>query len=40
MEFKETKLNGVYVIENNIFNDERGKFVKTFNFEEFSKQEL
>jgi dTDP-4-dehydrorhamnose 3,5-epimerase len=38
MEFKETELKGVYVIENRVFKDERGKFVKTFNFDIFKEK--
>jgi len=40
MEFKETKLKGVYIIENKIFNDNRGSFVKTFNCDEFNESGL
>lgn len=31
MKFIKTELEGVYIIENKIFEDERGKFFKTFN---------
>lgn len=31
MKFIKTELEGVYIIENKIFEDERGKFLKTFN---------
>lgn len=31
MKFIKTELEGVYIIENKMFEDERGKFFKTFN---------
>lgn len=31
MKFIKTELEGVYIIENKMFEDERGKFLKTFN---------
>lgn len=37
MEIIETKLEGVYIIKNNIFKDDRGLFIKTFNKEIFEK---
>jgi dTDP-4-dehydrorhamnose 3,5-epimerase len=40
MNFIKTKLDGVYIIEQNIFNDERGSFIKTFQESEFKKRNL
>ncbi|ENK0837469.1 dTDP-4-dehydrorhamnose 3,5-epimerase [Clostridium sporogenes] len=40
MEIEETKLNGVYIIKNPIFNDLRGTFTKIYNEELFSKFNL
>jgi dTDP-4-dehydrorhamnose 3,5-epimerase len=40
MEFIETKLKGVYIIEQNVFQDSRGGFVKTFQEGEFRKRNL
>ena len=40
MEFIETKLEGVYIIEQNVFQDSRGDFVKTFQASEFKKRNL
>lgn len=37
MEILKTKLEGVYIIKNKIFQDERGKFIKTYHEEEFKK---
>ena len=37
MEFKETPINGVYIIKPNIFEDSRGYFSETFKQEEFEK---
>lgn len=35
-----TKIKGVYILKNNIFKDNRGVFIKTFNFDEFKKFNL
>ncbi|SJZ57930.1 dTDP-4-dehydrorhamnose 3,5-epimerase [Cetobacterium ceti] len=35
MEFIKTDIEGVFIIENKIFKDERGQFIKTFNSEIF-----
>ena len=40
MKFIETKLKDVYIIEQNVFKDERGAFVKTFQESEFKKRGL
>lgn len=40
MNFVETKIKGVFTIEANPFEDERGIFVKIFNRDEFRKQSL
>ena len=40
MKFVKTKLDGVYVIEPNIFEDERGEFIKTFHKDTFIKNGL
>lgn len=37
MRIKKTKLEGVLIIENDIFEDKRGKFIKTFSKEKFQK---
>ncbi len=37
MEILKTKLEGVYIIKNKIFQDERGRFIKTYHKEEFKK---
>ncbi len=36
MTFKETKLKGCFVLEPNIFNDNRGYFLESFNKERFN----
>jgi len=36
MKFYETEICGVYVIEFNLFKDERGTFIKTFNEDIFN----
>ena len=40
MEIIKTDLDGVFIIKNKIFQDERGTFIKTFNKEEFEKNNL
>ncbi len=40
MKFIETKLKDVYIIEQNVFKDERGAFIKTFQKSEFEKRGL
>jgi len=40
MNFKKTKLNGVYIIEPEIFKDARGSFVKVFHEETFKENKL
>ncbi len=40
MNFVETAILGVYIIEPNVFNDERGLFTKTFHKETFEKYNL
>jgi len=35
MKFVETKLKGVYIVEQDIFNDNRGSFIKTFHKGQF-----
>jgi dTDP-4-dehydrorhamnose 3,5-epimerase len=40
MEIKETKLTGVYIIEPNVFSDERGRFVKVFHKDTLQNQGL
>jgi dTDP-4-dehydrorhamnose 3,5-epimerase len=40
MKLIDTKLNGVFIIENMVFEDQRGTFCKTFNAEFFSKNNL
>lgn len=37
MEFLPTKLEGVYLIQPIVFEDERGQFIKTFHQPEFEK---
>ncbi|WP_394974405.1 dTDP-4-dehydrorhamnose 3,5-epimerase [uncultured Croceitalea sp.] len=37
MNFIETKLAGCFILEPNIFNDERGYFLESFNNERFNK---
>ncbi len=38
--FKETKINGVYVIEPKVIGDDRGYFMETYNYEDFRKAGL
>lgn len=40
MEIINTKIKGLYIIKNNILKDDRGSFVKIFNFDEFKKLNL
>jgi len=40
MKLIDTKLDGVYIIENMVFEDQRGTFCKTFNSEAFSRNNL
>jgi len=40
MRITETKIKGVYLIKPDIFNDERGIFVKPFNIDSFKKKGL
>jgi len=40
MELIDTKLDGVYIIKNMVFEDQRGTFCKTFNSEIFSSNNL
>jgi len=40
MELIDTKLDGVYIIKNLVFEDQRGTFCKTFNTKMFSKNNL
>jgi dTDP-4-dehydrorhamnose 3,5-epimerase len=40
MEIIKTELEGVLIIKNNIFQDERGKFIKTYNEDEFKKNDI
>ena len=40
MELEQTKIDGVYIINNTIFEDKRGIFVKTFNKEIFKNYNL
>lgn len=40
MEIIKTKLDGVYVIKNNIFKDERGMFIKTYHYDLFKEKGL
>jgi dTDP-4-dehydrorhamnose 3,5-epimerase len=40
MKFTKTKLNDVYIVEQNVFKDNRGSFVKTFQQSEFIKRGL
>lgn len=37
MKFTETKLRGCFVLEPNVFNDDRGYFFESFNKERFNK---
>ncbi len=38
MKFTETKLPGVYIVEPNVFSDERGAFIKIFNKDIFAEE--
>ena len=40
MEIIKTEIEGVFIIKNKIFQDERGKFIKTYHKEEFEKNNL
>lgn len=40
MEIIKTELEGVFIIKNKIFQDERGIFIKTYNKNEFEKNNL
>lgn len=40
MKVVETKLNGVYILEYNSFNDDRGEFVKTIHHDTFVRNNL
>jgi len=40
MELIDTKLDGVFIIKNMVFEDQRGTFCKTFNTETFSENNL
>lgn len=40
MEVIKTKLDGVYIIKNNIFKDERGMFIKTYHYDLFKERDL
>jgi dTDP-4-dehydrorhamnose 3,5-epimerase len=40
MKLIDTKLDGVYIIKNMVFEDQRGTFCKTFNTEIFSENNL
>jgi dTDP-4-dehydrorhamnose 3,5-epimerase len=40
MDFKETKIKGVFIIEGQGFKDARGSFVKTFNKDLFKSKKL
>lgn len=40
MKLVETPLSGLYELENNVFSDERGLFVKTFHHDFFEKNNL
>lgn len=40
MEIIQTKLDGVYIIKNNIFEDERGMFIKTYQHDLFKQKKL
>ncbi len=40
MKFNKTKLDGVWVIEPNIFQDHRGQFLETFREEQFREKNL
>lgn len=37
MEFIKTKISGLYLIQNDVFKDDRGAFIKTFRFDTFDK---
>ena len=38
--FKETEIEGVYIIEPSIFGDNRGYFMETYNYNEFKEAHL
>lgn len=40
MKFNKAEIEGVYIIENKIFNDDRGSFFKLYNDESFKKLNL
>ncbi len=40
MKFTKTKLNGVFIIEPNVLEDQRGQFIKVFNKESFAMEKL
>ncbi len=40
MKITKTKLSGVFIIEPNVFQDERGKFIKIFNKDIFKKYKM
>lgn len=40
MELVKTDLEGVFIIKNKIFKDERGKFIKTYHEEDFKENNL
>jgi len=40
MKIKETAIAGCYEISPDLFDDQRGRFVKTFNFSRFAEKEL
>lgn len=40
MEIIDTKLDGVYIIKNNIFKDNRGEFIKTYHHDLFKEKQL
>lgn len=37
MEFTKTKISGLYLIQNDVFKDDRGMFVKSYRFDDFNK---
>lgn len=40
MKFKSTNIEGLFILENLSFKDQRGIFIKNFNFDFFNKNEL
>lgn len=38
--FTETEIEGLYIIEPKVFEDNRGYFMETYNYEDFKKAEL